>query len=352
MMLAFVATEDHQYTFRDVFETRVHAFRGRVILLSYRDFLSWPRLPLADYVFVDLERLPLPLLLAAEARFARLQAAAPGLRALNPPSPALGRLEVMRRLHAAGINRFRVEPASARELETPLRFPLFLRRIDDHEGPMSALLEDEAALAGALAKAAADGIPANALVVTEYVDARNADGYHEKLSYFRIDRGLFPSALDMSRNWVCKGVVGDPDTVENYAREQAFLTGNPHAALLEPAFDAAGIDYGRADYAMVDGRPQIFEINTNPLIDAPEAMPAALRPYAELLVTRWLEMLATYSPPRDRGRRWVAVPGAVPVAAAGGHHLRRTVRALLGAVGHLHNETRAMRPLRLAKIAR
>lgn len=171
---------------------------------------------------------------------------------------------------------------------------------------MSALLADAPALQAAVAAARADG--GGALAVTEYVDARNADGHHEKLSYFRIGAQLFPSALDVSRNWVCKGVIGDPDGIDDHAREQAFLSGNPHADLLGPAFEAAGIGYGRADYAMIGGRPQVFEINTNPLIDRPEAMPPALQPYAQLLVGRWLAALEAFRR-QARGRPGSGCPG-------------------------------------------
>ena len=31
-------------------------------------------------------------------------------------------------------------------------------------------------------------------------------------------------------------------------------------------FQIAGIDYGRIDYSMLDGEPQVWEINTNPTV--------------------------------------------------------------------------------------
>lgn len=86
-MLAFVATDDHQYTVRNILETREHALQGNVMLLSYRDFLSWPKLPAADYVFVDLERLSTPALRAAGARYRALATAVPGLEASIGPIP-------------------------------------------------------------------------------------------------------------------------------------------------------------------------------------------------------------------------------------------------------------------------
>jgi len=58
------------------------------------------------------------------------------------------------------------------------------------------------------------------------------------------------------------------------------------------AFDLAGIEYGRADHATVQGRPVIYEINTNPTIGGPEpqrrqmradSLAAARRRLAQLL---------------------------------------------------------------------
>ncbi|PZQ50763.1 MAG: hypothetical protein DI556_06500 [Rhodovulum sulfidophilum] len=357
MMLAFIATDDHQYTFRDILETRAHPFHGGVLFLSHADFLSWPRLPVADYVFVDLERLPLPELGAAAARFAALGRVLPEVRALNRPTPALTRIGVMRRLHDSGINDFRVltarEALALADQGAGPRFPVFVRRLDDHDGPMSALIADAAALRAAIAIAGAAGAPAETLAVTEYIDARNADGLHEKLSYFRLGARLFPSARDVSRNWVCKGLLEDPDTVSEPDRERAFLAGNPHAEELGRAFAAAGIDYGRADYAMVDGRARIFEINTNPLLDDPATLPPALQTYARLLIDRWLDALAAFSAPAPGPVRWVAVPGAAaPAPRAGRHRLRRAVRGLLATVGGLQQETRVARALRAAGIGR
>jgi len=55
---------------------------------------------------------------------------------------------------------------------------------------------------------------------------------------------------------------------EGLAKELDYIGGNPHADELKRAFEIAGIDYGRADYGIVNGRPQIYEINTNPHLTA------------------------------------------------------------------------------------
>ena len=51
-----------------------------------------------------------------------------------------------------------------------------------------------------------------------------------------------------------------------------FLETNPHESWIRTIFSDAGIDYGRIDYSLQDGRPRVWEINTNPtpFDEAPE----------------------------------------------------------------------------------
>lgn len=49
-----------------------------------------------------------------------------------------------------------------------------------------------------------------------------------------------------------------------YEEEHRFVTEHTFAEAMRPVFDLAGIEYGRVDFGVVDGRPQIYEINSNP----------------------------------------------------------------------------------------
>ena len=54
------------------------------------------------------------------------------------------------------------------------------------------------------------------------------------------------------------------------------MESNPHEAEVRRIFDLARIEYGRIDYAFRDGRMQVWEINTNPMLasDDSSANPA------------------------------------------------------------------------------
>jgi hypothetical protein len=48
------------------------------------------------------------------------------------------------------------------------------------------------------------------------------------------------------------------------AEELAYIDSNPHAGILGEVCRLANIGYGRIDYSLLDGRVQVWEINTTP----------------------------------------------------------------------------------------
>ena len=55
--------------------------------------------------------------------------------------------------------------------------------------------------------------------------------------------------------------------------EQNFVKENWSADVLRRVFEIAGIEYGRADWGIVGGKLQVYEINTNPQISADAGSP-------------------------------------------------------------------------------
>jgi len=345
-MLSFVITEMHQYTVRGALESRSHPLLDQVLILSWRDFLKLPQLPATDYLFLDVERIALPVRQAAAERMSALKREHPELRVLNPPETDLTRLAVMSRLEAAGINRFRVRPY--RNLPCDWRFPAFLRRGDDHGGSASDLLHDMPTLIAEGERLTAQGMPADALLATEFIDARNAEGFFEKRSYFRIGERFFPADLSGSKHWVCKGEAKDPFRVDTSKAEMIFLRGHEDEEQIKRAFDAAKVTYGRADYTAIGGHVQIFEINTNPMIETRRKMPRTLHGYVDTVLGNWLSALEAYAGPQvARAPQWIDVAPASAIGAIEqGPRMRSLVRGALLATGQLQRETRLRRPFR------
>jgi hypothetical protein len=67
-------------------------------------------------------------------------------------------------------------------------------------------------------------------------------------------------------HWCVKYGLAGLATTEIYQWERDKVATNHFAAALAPAFELAGIEYGRADHATVNDREVVYEINTNPYL--------------------------------------------------------------------------------------
>jgi len=229
--------------------------------------LRLPRAPNGRvYIFSDIDRLHPAQRERAGMLWDALRVA-PGTRLiLNDPRRSLCRYELLRLLHDRGQNVFNVYRLSERT--EPQRFPVFIRREDDHKGPLSGLIESPSALEQTLADSWERGELREGKIVVEFADTRDTDGIVRKYGAFRVGNRIIPRHVFLSRSWMIKELKMDhdlsPETVA--AEENAYLDANPHEAELREIFDLAGIEYGRIDYGLTNGRIQVWEINTNPTI--------------------------------------------------------------------------------------
>jgi hypothetical protein len=253
-----LATARHIHTHSPV----VAAIPRDVSLLSYEKALRARSLPHATYIFADLDRLGYWELELAADLYRLLTAA--GCKVLNDPARVVQRAGLLIRLHAAGVNDFRAWRAEDGVL--PDRFPVFLRTTAAHRGVISGLLPDLDAALNALDEAIADGYPMRDLLFVEYCAQANADGTFWKHAVFRIGDEMLPGPSVLDTNWVSKNGIAGLATDEDMAFERDIVRDAKLAEALRPIFDEAGIAYGRADFAVVDGRITVYEINTNPNI--------------------------------------------------------------------------------------
>jgi hypothetical protein len=216
------------------------------------------------YVFADLERLTDAQRAQAQAVWTTLRSR-PDCRVLNEPAAVLRRVDLLTALHARGVNGFRVHPITASA--DAIRFPVFLRIADDHGGARTGLLRDAAALAGQIAQLRAHGARLADWITVEFCDTADAGGFYRKYSAFRVGEGLIPRHLFVGRAWCLK--ASESLQADHVAEERAYVEQHPHAATLRELFDLARLEYGRIDYGVLDGRIQVWEINTNPMILTP-----------------------------------------------------------------------------------
>jgi hypothetical protein len=244
------------------------ALAKRIQIVPYEEvFAAGARasLPRGTYIFTGLDiglglRYPAsPLRQAALQLHARLVEVHGPERVLNHPEATLRRYELLRALHACSINRFNVYQPG----ERPARYPVFLRHGPGTTYDEPTLIYSEAGYDAALALEP-QGHDRLAIEFCETADGREV---YRKYGAFVIGGEIVPRHLFFSNLWFVKRA--DLVTPENVREELAYLEANPHADALREACRIAQIGYGRVDYALLDGKPQVWEINHTPAVARP-----------------------------------------------------------------------------------
>jgi len=260
-LINIVTTRSHAYTVRHLVRQLGNARRW-----SYERLFRQKELPSGTWIFTDHERLSnFEIALAAKLANKLEQG---GACVLNHPAHVRGRYELLTTLNKAVINGF-----SAWRCESeprPNAFPVFIRNEFDHLSGDLELIPDQAALDATLRRMRQNGIPLIGKLVIEYAGQEVSPGVWQRLATYRVGYRVIAHHNVVDFSWVAKDVRDTRRVLEHpmfdtfVENERRFVADNLYEDVLRQAFDLAGIDYGRADFALVDGRPQIFEINTNP----------------------------------------------------------------------------------------
>jgi hypothetical protein len=224
------------------------------------------------YIFSDTDLMDDVTRRRAAELHARLKTNPSLYRVWNDPVKTARRFDVLDRLRRDGVNRFRAfrvgEP-----LPADLRYPVFVRDEHAHKGPLTPLLTDEAALRAAITELRARARPVQPLLIVEHIDYASADGVYRKYSIFRAGDRLIRKHLLFAGHWVLKEPQGVKfDSPEWLQEERDFLDEKSHDwmdAEVKTLFERLAVDYGRIDFTVMEGRLQVFEINTNPIILRP-----------------------------------------------------------------------------------
>ncbi len=265
-MITVFVTHKHSYTFAIYLREWSQALKGQLVIVPYERLRQLKGVRPGVVIFSDVERLGEGQRAVVSTVHDALAAqAGNAIRMVNHPVRSCRRFELLSRMHREGINTFRIHRLDA--IDSDIRYPVFLRNADDHAGPMSRLIHDREQLDHAILNASMTTYHLDGLVITEYCDVCGEDGIYRKYSAFRIGDQIFPAHMLFDREWVQKdGRAGD-DRLR--MEETRYLEENPHREQLKRIFQIAGIEYGRIDYGIVDGRVQVWEINTNPILFKP-----------------------------------------------------------------------------------
>ena len=229
---------------------------------SYQSLLVRRHVSAGTYVFADLDRVPSGDREDVNGLWDAL-AASGAAHLANDPRRVLLRYPLLRRLAELGINDFTVYRPD--DDLSAVRYPVFVRCEHDHGGPRTPLLHNREDLEGAIRRLRTRRAWRSELIVTECAAEPDEDGLFRKYGALLIDGCVLPWHVIASRTWLVKG-ASRVRTERTREEQRRYIVENPHADRLRAIFAAAGIDYGRIDYAVSGGRLRVFEINTNPSI--------------------------------------------------------------------------------------
>lgn len=260
-MIFYLTTKRHAYTINKCLRTECQVLRKIVQPMCYGTLFLKRSLPFGTYVFSDYERIPETDLTHLTA-ICRMVQGNQNIRILNHPDRTLQRLALLQELYRRRINRFTAYRLQDRP--RPARFPVFVRGEDDHKGPLSPLIHSQNELDQVYHQWARRWGGTRRKLVIEHCRACDENGIFRKYAAFRIGDRVIPRHLFFSEHWCVKSW----DLLDDHLldEERRYVAERPHDRELIDIFDLAGVDFGRIDYGIVDGRIQVWEINTNPML--------------------------------------------------------------------------------------
>jgi hypothetical protein len=261
-------TADHAYTVKTM--PAALAARGvEFVVMPYENLFRLPRIGGGAWIFTDFDRLSPTELECAGIIYHNLARA--GLPVLNDPRLFRPRHALLAHLERAGMNRISVWwPATG---EMPDRFPVLLRSIAGHRGPIGDLCHDPQTAATAVDDAIKAGYVLADLVFLSFAAEPDATGLWQKHAAFRVGDRIVRANTVNDTTWMAKHGAQGAATAKYYERELAEMTDYPHSDYVRRVFDAAGMTYGRVDFGIVGGQPEVYEINSNPNIPEPKPHP-------------------------------------------------------------------------------
>lgn len=271
-MIYYVTTEMHSYTVTRMLKANP-SMNETLRCLSYEQLFSQRAGPVGHYIFTDHDRLTRYELDCVSRFCARLREEVPTAKQLNDPARVKTRLELLDALQRADINSFHVIRTELGQ--RPPKYPVFIRCEDGFYGPETDLINSDEEYDQALNDLVSSGRTLRGRIAVGYAAEADEDGFYRKYGAFRIGGDILPHHIHIGQHWVVKRTVPELEwTVANDRRdglsdravqqELEFVRDNPHRDILRRVFEIAKIDFGRVDYGIVNGRIEIYEINTNP----------------------------------------------------------------------------------------
>ena len=247
--------------FHNYLDVRGRSIADRFEIVAYENLPSQFRG--GTYVFSALEQLSPAMERLVETLYAKL-AACEGVRILNRPGRTLRRYDLLAALARSGHNDFKA--VRANEALSDLRYPVFIRGERTHDGALTPLLDTRDEVDSWIGRLVVLGRSLRELLVIEFCETADEHGSYRKYGAFIIGDRIVPRGLDIGPRWMLKRQGTTEFAREHLREELQFVRTNPHEQELREIFTIGGVDYGRIDYSIKDGRVRTWEINLHPTI--------------------------------------------------------------------------------------
>lgn len=258
-MIHYCTTEKHNYTVERFMAGWGHVLRPYLQTHTYEALFTRSKIPAGVWIFTDLDRLETQKPETLEIYATAILTA--GCPVYNQPLSFLKRYPFLRLLFEQGYNQGNVYRFD--EDLSYVRYPVFIRVGDDHYGPRTRLIHNQAQLQHAKTQlTTVKQFPGQSLMITEWVDYRNDEGLYKVFSAYRVGREILPCHIFTGHDWKLKQTALKSE--QTVIEEREYMTACSHQHSLMKRFKKAGVDFGRIDYGLVGGKIHVFEINTNP----------------------------------------------------------------------------------------
>jgi hypothetical protein len=270
------------------------SLRSTVRVVEYSKIVQLPDVPAATYIFTYVGTLWPDLRRRALVLRDALVDAGDRVTVLNDPRNVKPRYPLLRKLYELGWNTFNIyRPDEGRP---PRRFPVFIRDDFSHRGSLTGLLHNEDEVQQAL-QALNELLDRRDLLIVEFEDVSDDEGYYRKYAVTRIGDRLIPHDIGLKKRWMVKS--NKPPIPKQQAEIRVFSEQEPPSRIME-IFDVAALDYGRIDYGLKDGEVCTWEINSNPwILWRPEVYEAHDRPMHEKISARLRDAFEAIDRPLD-----------------------------------------------------
>ena len=265
-MIVFLVHAGHAYTVKNfLLSSWSEGVRDHILVLPYDKFNDLNGCPVSCLIFTDHERFNRLEHDVVNRIWNWVRHTCPELLLLNDPSKVLTRKALLRALYLEGKNDFNVY--LSREIKEVTQYPVFIRSVINHAGPLSGLLYSKNELEKYLSKQSFPRGPhfRRNLLIEQFLHTANEEGLYHTYGAFRLGASIIPRHFRMSEHWVIKNSSAIKSE-DKYKVQKPYILANPHQDEILKIFRKANIDYGRIDYTIYNNKIQTWEINTNPML--------------------------------------------------------------------------------------